>query len=341
MAAMPKLRNIIGREYGIGEDDTLSMKNVLRRLGHYETPEYGMTPYPDERMFQGIRGFQKAKGLLVDGVVEPNGPTARALGEALRPTIPRRTRLASKTAASGRSPGTSIFDGLLPQAAGRKRRPDPRSAESERGAGTRLAHSAGQPSAAGAAPHSPQPPAGVSLKGGVYSRAFLDAIAKAEQNVKSYAEVNPGKAWGRYQMTEGALIDAGILDPNSKKWTGPLSRKMGIKGEQDFLRNPLAQEMAIEAYLLKTERALGNKGILAYAGQTIDGIKGNIALTEGRLLAAAHRQGTGNVALYLDHLKRHNWISDPSTFPKGQLGHKFLHVETRLRTFGGISHRAR
>ena len=97
---------------------------------------------------------------------------------------------------------------------------------------------------------------------------------------------------------------------------------MGIKGEQDFLRNPLAQEMAIEAYLLKTERALGNKGILAYAGQTIDGIKGNIALTEGRLLAAAHRQGTGNVALYLDHLKRHNWISDPSTFPKGQLGHK-------------------
>ena len=47
------------------------MKNILRRLGHYKTLDYGMTPYPDERMFEGIRGFQKAKGLAVDGVVEP------------------------------------------------------------------------------------------------------------------------------------------------------------------------------------------------------------------------------------------------------------------------------
>ena len=147
MAAMPKLRNIIGREYGIGEDDTLSMKGVLRQLGHYETPDYGMTPYPDERMFQGIRGFQKAKGLLVDGVVEPNGPTARALGEALRPTIPRRARKAGKTAASGRPLGVSIFDGLLPRASGGKGRPDPRSPGSGRGVGTRLAQSAGKPAA--------------------------------------------------------------------------------------------------------------------------------------------------------------------------------------------------
>ena len=114
---------------------------------------------------------------------------------------------------------------------------------------------------------------------------------------------------------------------------------MGIRSELDFLNNPLAQEMAIEAYLKRNERALRNKGVTAHIGQTIDGIKGDITVTESGLLAAAHRRGAGNVALYLDHLKRHNWISDPSTFPKGKLGHNFLHVETRLRLFQAVQHR--
>ena len=341
MAAMRKFKNIIGREYGFGEDETLSMKNILRQLGHYETPDYGMTPYPDERMFEGIRGFQKAKGLAIDGVVEPNGPTARALGDALRPTIPRRARKADKIVAPGRPAGATIFGSLLPQATGGKRRPDARSTEPRRGVGTRLAQSASPPGAAGTAPRSPQPPARVPLEGGLYSGAFLDAIVKAEHNVKGYAELNPGKAWGRYQMTEGALIDAGIRDRNTRMWIGSLARQLGITSEQDFLNSPLAQEKAIEVYLEKTERYLRDKGATAYAGQTIDGIKGDIALTKGSLLAAAHREGAGNVVKYLDHLKRHNWISEPSTFPKSKLGEKFLHIETRLRTFQGIRHRMR
>ena len=96
MALIPKLKNTIGRNYSVEENDTLTMKNVLKRLGHYETPDYGMTPFPDEPMFEGIRGFQKTKGLAVDGVVAPQGPTARALGEALQPTVPRRARLAAR-----------------------------------------------------------------------------------------------------------------------------------------------------------------------------------------------------------------------------------------------------
>ena len=56
-------------------------------------------------------------------------------------------------------------------------------------------------------------------------------------------------------------------------------------------------------------------------------------LTKGALLGTAHREGTGNVVKYLDHLKRHNWMSKPNTFPEGELGEKFLHIETRLRTF--------
>jgi len=179
----------------------------------------------------------------------------------------------------------------------------------------------------------------VPLKGGLYLSAFLDAIAKAEHNVKGYAEVNPGNAWGRYQMTKDALVDAGVLDPNTKKWTGPLARKMGIGSEQDFLNNPLAQEMAIQAYMKRTERDLKNRGATKYLGRVIDGIKAKITVTESGLLAAAHRRGAGNVALYLDHLKRHNGISDPSTFPKGELGDIFLNVETRLRLFQAVRHR--
>ena len=160
-----------------------------------------MTPFPDEPMFESIRGFQKAKGLAVDGVVEPQGPTARALGEALQPTVPRRAMLAAKAAASGRPVGGTIFDSLLTKASSPKERPHTRPTGSEREIGTRLAQSTGQPGTATATPRSPQPPPRVPLKGGLYSGAFLDDIAKAEHNVKGYAEVNPGKAWGRYQMT--------------------------------------------------------------------------------------------------------------------------------------------
>jgi hypothetical protein len=167
----------------------------------------------------------------------------------------------------------------------------------------------------------------------VYSGAFLDTIAEAEHNTDGYSEVNPGKAWGRYQMTRDALIDAGIHVSKDKMWTGPLARQMGIKGEQDFLYNPLAQEKAIQVYLERTERALRKKGATAHIGRTFKGIKAKITVTQSGLLAAAHRRGAGNVALYLDHLKRHNWISDRNTFPEGELEEIFLNVETRLRLF--------
>ena len=160
----------------------------------------------------------------------------------------------------------------------------------------------------------------------------MDDDWKATHRIKYGLKLTP-------TCTRDALIDAGIHESKTNRWTGPLARKMGITSEQDFLNNPLAQEMAIEAYFLKTERALRNNGIMAYAGRTIDGIEGDIALTEGSLLAAAHRRGAGNVAKYLDHLKRHNWISDQSKFPEGRLEEIFLNVETRLRLFQTTQHR--
>ena len=49
-----RLRSTVGRSYSTGPEDTLDTKNTLKSLGYYETPSYGMTPYPDEPMFQAI-----------------------------------------------------------------------------------------------------------------------------------------------------------------------------------------------------------------------------------------------------------------------------------------------
>ena len=136
-------------------------------------------------------------------------------------------------------------------------------------------------------------------------------------------------------------MTAGYWTPTRSGGLAVFARKLGIKSEEDFLASPQAQEKAFQAYLKMTENYLRNYGVTAYVGQTIHGIKGKITIARANLLAAAHREGAGTVARYLDHLKRHNWRSDPSTFPPGRLGEKFLHIETRLRTFQGIHHRDR
>lgn len=49
-----RLKSTIGRSYRVDPDDTRRTKETLRELGYYETPSYGITPYPDEPMFRGI-----------------------------------------------------------------------------------------------------------------------------------------------------------------------------------------------------------------------------------------------------------------------------------------------
>ncbi len=64
-------------------DDTLKTKKALGSLGYYETPEYGLTRYPDTKLFEGIKDFQTDYGLKVDGVMKPGGETENALGTIL------------------------------------------------------------------------------------------------------------------------------------------------------------------------------------------------------------------------------------------------------------------
>lgn len=69
------------------EGDVLAVKQRLNALGHYEIPSYGMTQYPDHRLFDGIRSFQRDHNLIVDGYMKPGGETEAALNQILAPRL--------------------------------------------------------------------------------------------------------------------------------------------------------------------------------------------------------------------------------------------------------------
>ncbi len=78
-----RLSNTLHPDAGNGPDDTLAAKRVLSQLGYYEVPGYGLTPYPDQAMFDAIRNFQRDIGLRDDGVIKPYDATETLLNEVL------------------------------------------------------------------------------------------------------------------------------------------------------------------------------------------------------------------------------------------------------------------
>lgn len=99
MPASFKPRGPVGPSYNLDEEDILRTKSALHGLGHYKAPASGLTPYADSEMFDAIRSFQQGNGLKVDGLMKPDGPTARTLGHALtartKDVTQNRPRLAS------------------------------------------------------------------------------------------------------------------------------------------------------------------------------------------------------------------------------------------------------
>ena len=99
--------------------------------------------------------------------------------------------------------------------------------------------------------------------------------------------------WGRYQMGEAALTDAGYM--KNGRFTG----KDGVYSAADFKNNPKAQESAIRLYHKKTwdylKKILGDEGIKDYVGTTIN----DIPITPSGMLIASHLVGYAKVAFYL------------------------------------------
>ncbi len=73
----------IGSDRPVDEDDTLKAKHAFKSIGYYDEPSWGMTPYPDQPLFDGIKKFQKDKDLFQDSLMVPKGETVTALNKEL------------------------------------------------------------------------------------------------------------------------------------------------------------------------------------------------------------------------------------------------------------------
>lgn len=180
-------------------------------------------------------------------------------------------------------------------------------------------------------------PASASAWSSQVNADFRERIAQAERSAEhaqdGYALRNPSSgALGRYQFVPMALRDIGWMDADGG-WTAAAARQ-GVTDEESFLANPAAQEAAMTAFLARQETILDRGGSLAAVGETITLMDGSsLTLTEGAMVAAAHRRGAGTLARYLAH--RQNTPQAPLT--PGQRA-AFESVEARLRGFADIAY---
>lgn len=166
---------------------------------------------------------------------------------------------------------------------------------------------------------------------------FRQRIAEAERSAEhvrdGYGLRNATSgALGRYQFLPLALRDIGWMDA-SGAWTEAAARH-GATDEASFLATPAAQEAAMSAYLARQEVILDRNGALAAAGTTIRGLDGReIRLTEGALVAAAHRRGGGMLARYLAH---RTGTPDAPLTPAQRSA--FASIEARLHGFSQVAY---
>lgn len=161
------------------------------------------------------------------------------------------------------------------------------------------------------------------------------AIAErsAEHRQHGYAQRNPSSgALGRYQFLPSTLFDLGWQDRNGH-WSG-LAARHGVRSDGEFLANPAAQEAALGAFLRRAENQLERNGAMARRGAVLRGLEGgDIALTEGGLVAAAHRRGPGTVARWLAHRTA---TPDAPLSPRERQA--FQQVERRLAEFAAVAY---
>ncbi len=77
------LNKDVSRHNSVSEKDMIPLKTKLSQFGAYTTPNYGMTEYPDDELFEGIKMYQRKNGLNVDGVMKKNGETLSSMNKEL------------------------------------------------------------------------------------------------------------------------------------------------------------------------------------------------------------------------------------------------------------------
>ncbi|WBV43660.1 hypothetical protein [Pseudoroseomonas cervicalis] len=184
-------------------------------------------------------------------------------------------------------------------------------------------------------PPAPPPVAPPATRGAPATATLRDRLAEAEgtadEPCQGYAVRNPRSgALGRYQMLPIALRDIGWMDAGGG-WT-QRAAAAGVRSTADFLARPAAQEAAMADYLHRAEQQLSANGALGQAGRRLRGLDGQpILLTRTGLVAAAHRQGAGAVAKWLEHR-----MEQPAAPLSPAERSRFQSIETRLRNFASL-----
>jgi len=159
--------------------------------------------------------------------------------------------------------------------------------------------------------------------------AFRQKIAEAERSAEQtndgYGERHPGGALGRYQITPITLDQAGWKIGGT--WTDK-AREHGVASDDDFLKNPAAQEAAMSDIMREAERQADSKGLYNHSGRTYPGVGGeSVTITDAGIAAAAHRHGAGATANYL----RRRVNGRKADAPEDRTRDK--QIEKRLRDF--------
>lgn len=74
----------------VAEEDMIPLKTYLKKFGAYDTPSYGMTEYPDDQLFEGIKTYQRKNNLTVDGTMKREGETIASMNKELSRNKPSR-----------------------------------------------------------------------------------------------------------------------------------------------------------------------------------------------------------------------------------------------------------
>jgi hypothetical protein len=74
-----RLKKILGPSNNTDPVDVWATKQTLILNGYYVPPEYGMSEFPDQQLFESIKQFQLDNKISVDGIINPGGETEKHL----------------------------------------------------------------------------------------------------------------------------------------------------------------------------------------------------------------------------------------------------------------------
>ena len=272
---------------------------------------------PTPEFFAGILALQRAQGLEPDGVMQPDGPTLRALNQQFEQPANTEAGALNPAAYGHAGPGRPITAGGLAEEQGAGES-TPQANDPFAEGGGRYAQAivdnvdrllAPEPpeipagtlddfeaqTFAGLDPHSMLTKLGYRPNGqavfgpmGVPGEIFREMIADRE---RSYEPGENPNAFGEYQITRDGLIDIKMMRPDGT-WTG----KHGINSTKAFFDNIDVQNLAFIEYMAITEhyvREAGEFDAFDYRGQEIDGVLGDqVQYHAGRFDGRGPQAGT-------------------------------------------------